>query len=101
MPSNILKVFWLAAIASASPLSVSLQQRDDDGSNRAAYFLDNNPLNPKGNSIVSLKIGEDGLLSSPVRTYTGGKGLFGLNSNGNAGPDSLFSQDAVVVEQNV
>ena len=49
-----------------------------------------------------MKISEgDGLLSSPVRTPTGGKGAYGLTAKGPVGPDSLFSQDAVLVEDNV
>lgn len=44
----------------------------------AAYFLDNNP---SGSSIVALRIGSDGLLSNPVRTSTGGKGLYGLTAS--------------------
>ncbi len=52
--------------------AVSIGARD--ASYRAAYFLDNNPA---GSSIVALKIADDGTLSSPVRTLTGGKGLFG------------------------
>jgi hypothetical protein len=49
----------------------------------AAYFLDNNPA---GSSIVALAIGADGQLSDPMRTATGGKGLYGLTAgmNGSA-----------------
>lgn len=57
---------------------------------RAAYFQDNDP---NGNFIVALKIDEnDGTVSSPVRTSTGGKGLAGLLA---------ISQDSVVVWQDV
>jgi hypothetical protein len=91
----LLSAFVLALSATASPLSIE-HKRDD--SNRAAYFLDNNPT---GSSIITLQISKDGLLSSPVRISTGGYGLYGKESGGDAGPDSLFSQDAVVVEQNV
>jgi hypothetical protein len=59
-------------------------------SNRALYFLDNDP---SGNSIVSVMISnKDGTLSSPVRTPTGGKGLAQLVA---------VSQDSVVVSDNV
>jgi hypothetical protein len=95
MYGHLLSTFVLALSVAASPLSIE-HKRDD--SNRAAYFLDNNPA---GSSIIALKISEDGFLSSPVRISTGGEGLYGKNSGGDAGPDSLFSQDAVVVEQNV
>jgi hypothetical protein len=51
--------------------------------NRAAYFLNNNP---SGASIVSLKIdAQDGTLSSPVVTWTGGKGLYGLTASATGG----------------
>lgn len=57
---------------------------------RVAYFQDNDP---NGNFIVALKIDEnDGTVSSPVRTSTGGKGLAGLVA---------ISQDSVVVWQDV
>jgi hypothetical protein len=95
MYGRLLSTFLLALSAAASPFSPEYKR---DGTNRAAYFLDNNPA---GSSIITLKISEDGLLSSPVRISTGGLGLYGKNSGGDAGPDSLFSQDAVVVEQNV
>jgi len=50
-----------------------------DYGNRAVYFLDNNPA---GSSIVSLKISpQDGTLSNPIRTSTGGIGLFGLTAS--------------------
>lgn len=58
-------------------------------SNRAAYFLENDPA---GNYIVSLKISEDGTLDTPVRTSTGGNGLSGL---------VVPSQDSVVASDNV
>lgn len=60
-----------------------------DSRNRATYFLENDPA---GNSIISLKISEDGTLSSPVRTSTGGNGLSGL---------AVPSQDSIVVSGNV
>jgi hypothetical protein len=95
MHATLFSILGLLISANASP--VSPERRD--GQNRAAYILDNNPA---GASVISLKIGiDDGLLSSPVRTWTGGNGLYGKNANGDAGPDSLFSQDAVVVEQDV
>ncbi|KAI1500200.1 hypothetical protein F5X99DRAFT_254780 [Biscogniauxia marginata] len=62
---------------------------------RALYFLENDPA---GANIVTVKVSNrDGTLSDPIRTSTGGKGLIGLNSQGQAAVDTLFSQDAVVV----
>ncbi|ESZ91748.1 hypothetical protein SBOR_7855 [Sclerotinia borealis F-4128] len=67
----------------------------------AAYFLDNNP---NGSSIIALKIShEDGTISSPIRTSTRGKGMFGLsNLAANSTPtvetqDTLFSQNSIIV----
>jgi hypothetical protein len=91
----LLSTFVLALSATATPLSVNYER---DESNRAAYFLDNNPA---GSSIITLKISDDGFLSSPTRISTGGVGLFGVNSGGEAGPDSLFAQGSIVVEQDV
>lgn len=96
MHATLFSILGLLIAANASPVS---HDRRDGGQNRAAYILDNDPA---GASVISMKIGvDDGLLSSPVRTRTGGNGLYGKNAKGDAGPDSLFSQDAVVVEQDV
>jgi hypothetical protein len=87
-----------------APVLVSAAVINSRESSRAAYFLDNNPA---GASIISLKIAEDGTLSDPVRTSTGGKGLFGLTAGANGAPaaaggaDTLFTQDSVVVSNDV
>jgi hypothetical protein len=47
-------------------------------SKRALYFLDNNP---SGASIVSLNIAANGIVSNPVRTHTGGVGLYALTAS--------------------
>lgn len=93
---------YLLVPSLVSAAAIGLRDNDNSGT-RAAYFLKNDPA---GSSIVSLKISEeDGTLSSPVLTSTGGKGLFGLTASttGGApaagGADTLFSQDAVVVSQ--
>jgi hypothetical protein len=86
------------------PVLVSAAAISARDHSRAAYFLDNNPA---GASIISLKIAEDGTLSSPVRTSTGGKGLFALTAGTNGAPaaaggaDTLFTQDSVVVSGDV
>jgi len=90
-----LSTFVLALSTTATPFSIS-HKRDEN--NRAAYFLDNDPT---GSSIITLKISEDGFLSSPTRISTGGIGLYGVDSGGDAGPDSLFAQGSIVVEQDV
>ncbi|KAK5689796.1 hypothetical protein LTR17_026141 [Elasticomyces elasticus] len=65
----------------------------------AAYFLDNDPL---GNSIVSLVIDRDSMLSNPARTLTGGRGSDIVSLAGvPAGVDTLGSQGSVVVSGNV
>lgn len=75
-------------------------------SKRALYFWDNDST---GASIITLRISaDDGLLSSPTRISTGGKGLLAmmhpLIGNGPpilSGPDSTFSQSSIVVDGNV
>lgn len=60
------------------------------GHERAAYFLDSDT---SGNKLISLKIShDDGTLSSPVRTPTGGKGLSDIVA---------VSSDSIVVSGNV
>ncbi len=63
-----------------APVLVSAAAINSRDYNRAAYFLDNNPA---GASIISLQIAEDGTLSYPVRTSTGGKGLMALSAGAN------------------
>ena len=59
----------------------------DNPNNRAAYILKNDPA---GSSIISLKISvEDGTLSSPVITSTGGKGLYGLTVSSTGGAPAV------------
>ena len=66
---------------------------------KAVYFLDDDP---SGSSIVSLHVGNDQLLSNPVRTSTNGFGAIGVNGTGFPNPaDALMSQDAVVVSGDV
>ncbi|KAL8865853.1 MAG: hypothetical protein Q9198_009132, partial [Flavoplaca austrocitrina] len=54
------------------------------------------------NSIIALKVGEDGMLSEGSCTLTGGKGASGIDGKTSmpAGPDALFSQSAVTVRGN-
>ena len=66
--------------------------------NAAIYTLHNNP---NGASIIAVKVGQDGMLSSPTMISTGGKGLSGVTAPGQPGVGSLFSADAIVVEDNV
>jgi len=76
---------WRLSAVLALPMAESLF-----GINRVLYFLDNDAA---GNSIVSVQISDqDGTLSSPVKTATGGKGLPQL---------AAVSQDSVVVSGNV
>ncbi|KAL0634772.1 hypothetical protein Q9L58_006289 [Maublancomyces gigas] len=61
----------------------------------AVYFI----TNAKHNSVVSIPIGANGLLSgAAVLTPTGGMGLGGMKADGTAAiPDSLFAQGTVRV----
>lgn len=74
---------FLTLLAPSLVSAAALMPRSDY---RAAYFLDNDPA---GSSIVSLKIDiNDGTLSDPVRTSTGGVGSYGfteVNTPGQAG----------------
>jgi hypothetical protein len=73
-------IFLLAPVL---VLAAVISFRDSSDDSRAVYFLDNNPA---GASIISLKIAEDGTLSHPVRTSTGGQGLLALTAGMNGAP---------------
>ncbi|KAJ3274057.1 hypothetical protein HDV01_003550 [Terramyces sp. JEL0728] len=60
----------------------------------ATYFMTNNP---DGNQVVVSAIGQDGKLNIVNTVSTGGKGGNGIADNSDKGPDSLFSQDSVIV----
>lgn len=77
----------------ASALAIGSRQ---DSCLRAAYILDNNPA---GSNILSLQIGQDGTLSHPVLTSTGGFGAWGEGGTPPTpdGADTLISQDSVLV----
>lgn len=63
---------------------------------KAVYFI----TNTEENSVVSIPIGSDGLLTDHGVTFTetGGRGLGGTGATGApAMPDSLFSQGAVTI----
>jgi len=63
-----------------APVLVSAAAINSRAFSRAAYFLDNNPA---GSSIISLQIADDGTLSYPLRTSTGGMGLLALTAGTN------------------
>ena len=85
--SLLLKSLLLCTVSFSLSSAVT---RPRDLSHRTLYFQDNDPA---GNAIIALKISqEDGTLSSPVKTPTGGKGLAGLVA---------ISQDSVVVYNDV
>lgn len=79
---HALSLLLVPALVSA----LSIESRTSGDSSRAAYFLDNNPA---GSSIISLKIADDGTLKDPVRTPTGGNGLFGLTAGMNGAPAAV------------
>jgi hypothetical protein len=88
---------YLSAVFFGSVLSYTIDKRDSRP--RALYFLDNES---SGSSIVALKISvADGTLSSPTRTLTGGNGTVANGASGPNKSDALFSQDSVVVNDNV
>ena len=59
-------------------------------------------LEAGGSSVVSLTVGSDQLLSSPIRTSTDGFGAIGVNGTGFPNQaDALMSQGAVVVSGDV
>jgi hypothetical protein len=71
-----------------------------DDCHGSVYFLDNDP---NGSSVVDITIGPDGRLKDDVtRTSTKGVGAIGTNLTGFPNPvDSLMSQGAIVVDQDV
>ncbi|KAI4102193.1 MAG: hypothetical protein LQ339_004717 [Xanthoria mediterranea] len=85
-----------AVVAAPQPLNGAKKMA---AAPKAIYFMTNDAA---GNSIVALKVGQDGTLSDGSRTMTGGKGASGIDGNNSmpAGPDALFSQSAVKVEGN-
>jgi hypothetical protein len=86
----------LTALAAASPS----QWPKRITTNPTIYSMDNAAA---GASIAAVSLLSNGALSAPVRTSTGGKGRRALAADGitPAGPDSLFTQNSVVVGDNV
>ncbi|KAL8835504.1 MAG: hypothetical protein Q9176_006853 [Flavoplaca citrina] len=74
-------------------------KKEDGVIPKAIYFMNNEEAE---NSIIALKVGEDGMLSEGSCTLTGGKGASGIDGKTSmpAGPDALFSQSAVTVRGN-
>lgn len=99
-------MFSLSNLLFLSLASAAPWQGPGDSGVRAIYTLSNDPA---GNNILSLALSQsNGTVSLPVLTSTGGKGLLGLNvgppfgaPGSPAGPDALFSQGSVHVDQNV
>ena len=75
--------------------ATSLSARTDEFWNpKAIYFMNNEP----SNSIVTIRVGQNGLLSNPKLVSTGGVGQVTVNATGFPnGPDGLGSQDALTV----
>jgi hypothetical protein len=78
-------VFLSALAAVINVGAAPTQQRTQQ---KALYFLDNNP---SGASVVSIEIAQDGTLSNPVRTATGGVGLIGLTAMGPSQAGKFYS----------
>lgn len=81
----LLAALGLASFSSAAPAAFS---------NKALYFLDNDPA---GANLAAVAMAANGSLYAPTLTPTGGKGLHEINSTSNMplGPDSLSNQGAV------
>ncbi|KAF3930542.1 hypothetical protein ABW19_dt0202660 [Dactylella cylindrospora] len=93
-------------MASAAPTSIQNSIGSDPAASssssttpnvaRSIYFQTNEVTGE--NSIVACCVGEDGKIKSHRKIPTGGKGGAGSASNGALiGPDSLFSQNSVIV----
>ena len=105
MPSFIQLALFLPAIASlapeaaAHPRACKAQDATAATAGKAVYFL----TNSKSNSVVALRIGQDGTLSPGSLAATGGAGSNSIDgSTGQpAVPDALVSQSALTVAGNV
>ncbi|KAK2810249.1 hypothetical protein FQN50_003219 [Emmonsiellopsis sp. PD_5] len=65
---------------------------------KAVYFTSNN----KRNSVIALKVNEDGTLTEGSATLTEGQGGQAINANGEPnGPDALTSQHALAVSEDI
>jgi hypothetical protein len=89
----------LSVLVTAIGSAAGAVGRDISVLNPAIYLMGNKAA---GASIVSLSILSNGLLSAPVRTSTDGVGERAVGADGGpTGPDSLFTQNSVVVDDNV
>ncbi|KAF3922241.1 hypothetical protein ABW20_dc0101736 [Dactylellina cionopaga] len=96
--SIVATAFSLAQYALATPSDYQSGQYPPGRPAKAIYFQTNMPT---GNSVVAIPImSNGGLDTSKYSTHaTGGNGGAGMDAkNATAGPDALFSQDAVVVK---
>ncbi|KAI4262184.1 MAG: hypothetical protein L6R42_002634 [Xanthoria sp. 1 TBL-2021] len=94
----VLSILATASAVVAAPQALNAAKKKG-ATPKAIYFMTNDAAE---NSIVALKVGQDGTLSDGSRTMTGGKGASGVDGNSSmpAGPDALFSQSALKVEGN-
>lgn len=93
MPSKLLSI-----AAAFAFIGLSQTRPTDQSPYGVIYTLDNDP---NGASIIAVKADQDGTLSSPTMTSTGGKGLAGVTGPGQPGVGALFGSDAIVVEDDV
>ncbi|PHH76333.1 hypothetical protein CDD80_1602 [Ophiocordyceps camponoti-rufipedis] len=92
-----MKFSQVALIAAASALAAPQKTAPS----RVLYFLDSNP---SGASIIAVPVNQDGSLQdsmSAVRTKTGGIGQIAKDKNGTVTVDPLFSQDSVIIKNNL
>ncbi|TAQ83142.1 hypothetical protein B7494_g8532 [Chlorociboria aeruginascens] len=94
--SHLLSIlFCIANLAIANTVNLDLTKHVTIPT---IYIMENNPA---GASILALSIFSDGRLSNPIRTSTRGVGERAIAADGGpSGPDSLFTQDSVVVGDN-
>ena len=100
MAMSLLIFSLLMALSHVSALPTTQSNNQAaPGTAQAVYFLTNDQCN----SVVALKVNNDGTLSDGSITSTGGAGGNGFDAakNQSSAPDALFSQGALKVAGNV
>ena len=100
--SGIIATIACVSLATARPHSAcaaGVSANSSSATPKAIYFISNTA----DNSIIALKVAQNGILSDGSITATGGAGLSGISAADGkaAAPDSLFSQGVVKIAGNV